>query len=295
MKAFVIAENEQAARELCAGARTLADEVVLVCPGVPAVPGVADKCVHIDVPEGNVIDDAYVTVNSLFDSERAEVVLAEPTRRMKALAARLAAHLDTAVITDAMEIADGVATTMFFGGVGQQKSKNSGAVALYTVGMGVFDASGAAGTDVVEEAAFQAPENAVVRRGADALPVSDVNLAAADVVIGCGRGFCAEEDLQLARDLASKVGGELGCSRPLAEGVDWFPREAYIGVSGVIVAPKVYFACGISGQMQHMVGVNRSQTVVAINKDKNAPVFKQCDYGIVGDVKTVLPALVAAL
>ena len=295
MKAFVIAENEQAARELCAGARTMADEVVLVLVGGEAVANVADKCVHVAVPEGNVMDDAYVTVNSVFDAEQAEIVLAEPTRRVKSLAGRLASHLGTSVITDAMEIADGVATTMFFGGVGQRKSKHSGPVALYTVGSGVFDGAAATGTDVVEEAEFQAPENAVVRRGASDLPVSDVNLAAADVVIGCGRGFAAEEDLQAARDLAAKVGGELGCSRPLAEGVDWFPREAYIGVSGVIVAPKVYFCCGISGQMQHMVGVNRSQTVVAINKDKNAPVFKQCDYGIVGDVRTVLPALTAAL
>lgn len=295
MKAFVIAENEQAARELCAGARTMADEVVLVRVGGDPVVNVADKCVHVAVPEGNVVDDAYVTVNSVFDAEQAEVVLAEPTRRVKSLAGRLASHLGTSVITDAMEIAEGVATTMFFGGVGQRKSKHSGSVALYTVGSGVFDGAAATGTDVVEEAEFQAPENAIVRRGAADLPVSDVNLAAADVVIGCGRGFAAEEDLQAARDLAAKVGGELGCSRPLAEGVDWFPREAYIGVSGVIVAPKVYFCCGISGQMQHMVGVNRSQTVVAINKDKNAPVFKQCDYGIVGDVKTVLPALTAAL
>lgn len=295
MKAFVIAENEQAARELCAGARTMADEVVLVLVGGEAVANVADKCVHVAVPEGSVMDDAYVTVNSVFDAEQAEIVLAEPTRRVKSLAGRLASHLGTSVITDAMEIADGVATTMFFGGVGQRKSKHSGPVALYTVGSGVFDGAAATGTDVVEEAEFQAPENAVVRRGASDLPVSDVNLAAADVVIGCGRGFAAEEDLQAARDLAAKVGGELGCSRPLAEGVDWFPREAYIGVSGVIVAPKVYFCCGISGQMQHMVGVNRSQTVVAINKDKNAPVFKQCDYGIVGDVRTVLPALTAAL
>ena len=73
------------------------------------------------------------------------------------------------------------------------------------------------------------------------------------------------------------------------------PKETYIGVSGLMLAPKVYVAAGISGQMQHMVGCNRATTLFAINKDKNAPVFKQCDFGLVGDVKTVLPALVAAL
>ncbi len=295
MKAFVIAETEQAARELCAGARTMADEVVLVCPGVPAVTGVADKCIHIDVPAGNIADDAYVTVNAAFDAEQPGVVLGEPTRRVKTLVARLASHAGTSAITDAMSVEGGVATTMFFGGVGQQKSKAKGAVSVFTVGAGVFDAAAATGTDAVEEAAFQAPANAVVRTGVKDLPVSDVNLVSADYIVACGRGFAEEGDLQMARDLAAKIGAEVGCSRPLAEGVDWFPREAYVGVSGVVTAPKVYIAAGISGQMQHMVGCNRAQTIVAINKDKNAPVFKQCDYGMVGDIKTVLPALVAAL
>lgn len=113
--------------------------------------------------------------------------------------------------------------------------------------------------------------------------------------MACGRGFGSEEDLQLARDLAAKLGAELACSRPLAEGVDWFPREAYVGVSGAVVSPKVYVAVGISGQMQHMVGCNGADVIVAVNKDKNAPVFKACDYGFVGDLKTVLPALTAAL
>lgn len=295
MKAFVIAETEQAARELCAGARTMADEVVLVCPGVPAVTGVADKCIHIDVPAGNIADDAYVTVNAAFDAEQPGVVLGEPTRRVKTLVARLASHAGTSAITDAMSVEGGVATTMFFGGVGQQKSKAKGAVSIFTVGAGVFDAAAATGTDAVEEAAFQAPANAVVRTGVKDLPVSDVNLVAADYIVACGRGFAEEGDLQMARDLAAKIGAEVGCSRPLAEGVDWFPREAYVGVSGVVTAPKVYIAAGISGQMQHMVGCNRAQTIVAINKDKNAPVFKQCDLGFVGDLKTAIPALVEAL
>ena len=99
-------------------------------------------------------------------------------------------------------------------------------------------------------------------------------------MVAGGRGFAEEADLQLMRDVAAKLGGECGCSRPLAEGVDWMPREAYIG---------------ISGQMQHMVGVNRAGTMFAVNKDKNAPIFKQCDYGLVGDLKDVLPRLAAAL
>ena len=294
MKACVIAETSAAARALCAGARGMADEVVLIAPGVEALTGVADKAVHIDVPSENAIDDAYASVNSVVDAEAPGIVLVEPTRSMKVLAGRLAAHLGTATITDVIEFEGDLATTMYFGGVGQRKSKASG-TAIYTVGAGVFDEASASGTDAVEEAPFAAPARALRVTGTKDLPKSDVDLAAAGVVVAGGRGFAEEADLQLMRDVAAKLGGECGCSRPLAEGVDWMPREAYIGVSGMMLAPKVYLGIGISGQMQHMVGVNRAGTMFAVNKDKNAPIFKQCDYGLVGDLKDVLPKLAAAL
>ena len=295
MKACVIAETPGAARALCAGARTMADDVVLVAPGVEAVTGVADKAVHIDVPTDRSLDDAYASVNAVVDDEDPTVVLVEPTRRMKVIAGRLAAHRGTAVITDVIEFDGDLATTMYFGGVGQRKSKATGPVAIYTVGAGVFDSAAATGTDIVEEAPFDVPAHSLRVVETKDLPKSDVDLVAADVVVAGGRGFAEEADLQLMRDTAAKLGGECGCSRPLAEGVDWMPREAYIGVSGVMLSPKVYLGIGISGQMQHMVGVNRAGTLFAINKDKNAPIFKQCDYGLVGDLKDVLPKLAAAL
>ncbi len=294
-KALVIAETESGARELCAGARTMADEIVLVRVGAPAITGAADKCVHVDVPEGAVADDGYLTLNGIFDAEGAQVVLGEPTERTLSLIGRLAAHAHTAAITDAMSIEDGCARSMYFGGAGVRSAKSAGDVAIFTVGAGVYDGAAATGTDVVEEAAFQAPSTPIVKTATEALPKSDVNLAAADAIAAAGRGFADEADLALLRDVAAKIGAEVGCSRPLTEAVDWFPREAYVGVSGQMVAPKVYLAAGISGQMQHMVGCNRAGTVFAINKDKNAPIFKQCDFGLVGDLKTVLPALAAAL
>lgn len=295
MKALVIAETEVAARELCAGARLHSDQVVLAMVGAPAVTGCADKCIHIDVPVGNVADDAYVTLCKVFDAEACQTVFGQASERMLSLIGRLAAHAGTAAITDITALENGQATSMYFGGIGIRTAKATGPVAVYTVGAGTFDASGATGSDVVEEAVFEAPAVAVVKKAVEALPVSDVDLCGADIVLGVGRGFTDEADLQPARDLASKIGAAMGCTRPLTEAVTWFPREAYIGVSGQMLAPKVYIACGISGQMQHMVGCNRADVVFAVNKDKNAPVFKQCDYGIVGDVKEVLPALVAAL
>ena len=183
---------------------------------------------------------------------------------------------------------------MYFGGVGQKKQKAAG-VAIYTVGAGVFADAQASGANAVEELAWVAPAKAVKLVSSKAIEKSGVDLFKADVVVSAGRGFGAKEDLKMAEDLCEKLGAGLGCSRPLTEGVDWLPTEVYIGVSGLMLSPKVYIAAGISGQMQHMVGCNRATTLFAINKDKNAPVFKQCDYGLVGDLNTVLPALIAAL
>lgn len=122
-----------------------------------------------------------------------------------------------------------------------------------------------------------------------------MNLASATRVVGVGRGFGAEADLDLARAVAAKLGAELACSRPIAEGVGWMPAERYVGVSGATIAPDLYLAVGISGQVQHLVGVRGAKVVVAINKDKNAPIFAHADLGVVGDLYEVLPALVAAL
>ncbi|MEF9877251.1 MAG: FAD-binding protein, partial [Gordonibacter sp.] len=160
---------------------------------------------------------------------------------------------------------------------------------------GAFEGAEASGANVVEDIAWIAPANPVKLISSKPVEKSGVDLTKADIVVAAGRGFAEKEDLEMAEVLCDKLGAGLGCSRPLTEGVDWLPTEIYLGVSGLMLSPKVYIGAGISGQMQHMVGVNRAQTIFAINKDKNAPIFKQCDYGLVGDVKTVLPALCAAL
>lgn len=294
MKALVIAERADAARELAAGARTLADEVVLVTFG-EVLEGVADKVARITVPQDALVDDAADTVIALFDVEQPSVVLVEPTRRMKLIAGKLAAHAETSTITDVMSFEAEGARSLYFGGVGERVQKARGGVALYTVGSGTFADAQPSGSSVVEDVAWVAPACPMELVDRKPIEKSGVDLFKADAVVAAGRGFAEEADLDLARALCDKVGGGLACSRPLTEGVNWLPTELYVGVSGLMLSPKVYVACGISGQMQHMVGCNRAGTMFAINKDKNAAVFKQCDFGLVGDVKDVLPALVAAL
>lgn len=295
MKAFVLAEHSDAALSLCAGARTIADEVVLVAiADLEVSGGCADKIVHIALPEGAVYDDAAETVISVFDAEGCEVVLVEPTRRMKSIAGKLAAHAGSSVITDVVSLTEEGARSLYFGGVGERVQKALG-VAIYTIGSDVFAGAEAAGANAVEEVAWVAPAHPLKLVASKPVEKSGVDLFKAEAVVAAGRGFAEKEDLDLARALCDKIGAGLGCSRPLTEGVDWLPSEVYIGVSGLMLAPKVYVACGISGQMQHMVGCNRATTLFAINKDKNAPIFKQCDFGLVGDIKEVLPVLTAAL
>ena len=294
MKALIIAENQDAAAEMGAAARGFADEVVALGIGTDLA-GVADKSLKVSVPDDRIVEDAWATVCAIADAEQPARVLVEPTTRLSGVAGRLAAHMGAAVITDVLALGPDGATSLYFGGAGERTVAPVGDVALCTVSRGVFDGAGTSGTDAVEEVAFVDPANPVVRVAAEPLEKSDVNLAAADVVVGAGRGFAEESELDLARALCDKLGAGLACSRPLTEGVNWLPTELYVGVSGLMLSPKVYVAAGISGQMQHMVGCNRSGAVFAINKDKNAPVFKQCDYGLVGDIKDVLPALTAAL
>ncbi|HSU58980.1 MAG TPA: electron transfer flavoprotein subunit alpha/FixB family protein [Bryobacteraceae bacterium] len=118
-----------------------------------------------------------------------------------------------------------------------------------------------------------------------------VDLTAADVIVSVGRGIKEKGNLPVVEELATVLGAELAASRPICDN-GWLPMERQVGSSGQTVAPKVYFAIGISGAIQHLVGMKGSKTVVAINKDENAPIFETADYGIVGDLFEIVPAVI---
>ncbi|MGC2662439.1 MAG: electron transfer flavoprotein subunit alpha/FixB family protein [Bryobacteraceae bacterium] len=121
-----------------------------------------------------------------------------------------------------------------------------------------------------------------------------VDLSAAEKIVSVGRGIKDKDSLQVVEALAQVLGAELAASRPICDN-GWLPMERQVGSSGQTVSPKVYFAVGISGAIQHLVGMKGSKTVVAINKDESAPIFEVADYGIVGDLFEVVPALVDEL
>jgi electron transfer flavoprotein alpha subunit len=121
-----------------------------------------------------------------------------------------------------------------------------------------------------------------------------VDLTRAPILVSIGRGIKAAENIPMAEKLAKLLGGELAASRPICD-EGWLPMDRQIGSSGQTVAPKLYLALGISGAIQHVVGMKGSRTIVAINRDANAPIFEVADYGIVGDIFELIPALTEAL
>lgn len=294
MKALVIAEAAEAQKDLCAGARTLADEVVLVTIGDAPQTGVADKAIQVVLPEGEAYENATDTVNAIFDETAPEIVIVESTPRQKIIGGLLAAHANTSLINDVSAFNGAEAESLYFGGLATMTRTTDG-VRIYSTNGACFAEAEATGTDAVEQREMVAAAHPVKLRSRNVVPQEGADISRAAVVIGAGRGFAAEEELGLARDLASATHGEIACSRPLAENEKWLPKSLYLGVSGRMISPKVYFAVGISGQMQHMIGVAGADTIVAINKDANAPVFKQADYGLVGDLHEILPKLTEKL
>ena len=144
-------------------------------------------------------------------------------------------------------------------------------------------------TPVVDAAQIRCRSEAPIRAGQQT-----VDLASAPLIVSVGRGIKEKDNLPMVEELAQALGAELAASRPICDS-GWLPMERQVGSSGQTVSPKVYVAVGISGAIQHLVGMTGSKTVIAINKDENAPIFEVADYGIVGDLFEIVPALTAAV
>nr|WP_300151403.1 electron transfer flavoprotein subunit alpha/FixB family protein [Propionicimonas sp.] len=293
---WILAHDPVAGNALARSARALGENVNAVSIGAGALPA-ADLTLIIDAAGPTVLAEAYArSVADLLRSRGARLVVADASAQSRLLAGQVAAHLGVSPVT-VTGVVPGeplVVTRMAFGGLATATEEVTAEVAVLVLTPGAVPASDVAGAGAVEVVAAEpAPGMTLVETRAKG--GETVDLAAAKRVIGVGRGFAAEADLELARALAAKLGAELACSRPIAEGVSWMPAERYLGVSGATIKPDLYLAVGISGQVQHLVGVNNSKVIVAVNRDRNAPIFAHADFGVVGDLYQVLPELAKSL
>lgn len=228
---------------------------------------------------------------------RPDVVLVGSTRNGKEIASRLAVKMGWPCVSDVFEVslADGALRgkrNVFAGKLLAEVAAPFPCVATLKVGSYPgLPASSAAGT--VKDVGEVATKTRVVER--QEKKRGTVDLKNAKLIVSAGRGVKKKEDLAMIGDLAAELGGAVGCSRPLSSDMGWLPEEHHIGLTGVSVHPDLYLAVGISGQLQHVAGIKDSKVIAAINNDRSAPIFEASDYGIVGDLYAVLPAMMKEL
>jgi len=244
--------------------------------------------------------DGFITaLQQLIQNESPTVVVLPHTYQVRDFAPALAARLSQVLISDVVAIGEGpVFTRQLMQGrlAGSYRHTGSGPC-FVSVQAGAFRAetaeTGAAEittfAPTIEPAQIRTKPGAPFRGSAQT-----VDLGSAQLIVSVGRGIKEEGNLPLVQALAAALGAELAASRPICDN-GWLPLDRQVGSSGQTVAPKLYLAIGISGAIQHLVGMKASQCIVAINKDPEAPIFEVADYGIAGDLFEVVPALTEAV
>ncbi|HZK43377.1 MAG TPA: FAD-binding protein [Syntrophomonadaceae bacterium] len=303
-KVLIVAENSDVVGELCTAGRACGDKVELVLidneAGVQeAIALGADKIYCLNTSDQDrMVEDFLPTIANLLKQEKPNAIILSASTRGKLLAARLAAKLATTVLNDSLslEVVEGnlISKKRIYGGAALRDEKATGEVSVVTVSAGTFNALDSDNQRKGESVSvdFIEPSYRAKRLEVKTKVGEQVNLTVAKQVVCIGRGLAAQEDISMINELAALMEAEVGCTRPIAEGEQWMTKDRYVGVSGVMLKPDLYLGAGISGQIQHMVGVDQAKVIVAINKDSRAQIFQYADYGIVDDIYTVVPALI---
>ncbi len=317
-KVWIVVQHRDGAlhrmsKEAVAGGQKLAAalggtaEAVVLGNGVDAVADELAGCdlaaVHVAQSEAlaDYTPGGYVGVLAAAIAEHAptHVVFAHSYQNIEYMA-RLCQAVSGSLVPEAVgfEVVDGAVEWRrpVLGGKLQSRVKAVGAAPhLVSFQSGVFPADSMAAGEAPRadlDASAAAPDREIL--GVEEVAGEQVDLSAAEVVVAVGRGIGDSDKMAIIEELAAALGAEIGASRPVIDN-GWLPRDRQIGSSGQTVAPKLYVAAGISGAIQHLVGMKGASTVVAINKDAGAPIFSVSDYGIVGDLHEIVPALTAAI
>ena len=265
----------------------------------------ADKVLLVNNPllSDFQVDTFTDALSVLSNEHKPETILIGATRNGLELAPRLAERLKTSCITEVTKIeldADRKLLLMdrvTMGGNLMETHVSRSKPQIATVPKGLFSQnhpdSSRKGQIIVVEPTLKPPATRLLEKKAKG--AKGTKLTDASVIVSFGRGVRKKEDMTIVDEFAKAIGGVMGCSRPIAEDLGWLPDEQYIGLSGQKVNPKLYVACGISGQIQHLTGIRNSKVIVSINNDPKAPIFEFTDYGVVADLYEILPALTSAV
>ncbi|MFI5931438.1 electron transfer flavoprotein subunit alpha/FixB family protein [Actinoplanes sp. NPDC051494] len=288
--------------EMLTIARGLGDVSAVVLGGAGAAAELSGKlgeygATKIYAGEGEEVDGYLVApkataVAELVKRLQPAAVLLASTQEGKEIAGRLAVKLDNGLLTDAVDVAaDGTATQVVFAGSGIVKSKVTRGLPIITVRPNSVTPAPAPATPEVEQLTVVATDadklTRVVERFAEQKGARP-ELTEASVVVSGGRGVGNADNFKLVEEVADLLGGAVGASRAAVDS-GYYPHQFQVGQTGKTVSPQLYVALGISGAIQHRAGMQTSKTIVAVNKDAEAPIFELADYGVVGDLFKVVP------
>ncbi len=306
---LIFSEDNEIAFEMLARGRELADssrsELASISFGSGETEHIycgAERVFSIQSPNLDTLQaDIFVEVISeLIDQYKPEILLIGGTKPGREVAARIAQSEGVGCATDCIDLAPDngylAAKRLVLGGrfISTQKFLHKPQIATIPAGRFEKKMDSLRKGEIIK-IPFKPSETRVQVVDIKKKAQQELKIEDADIIVSAGRGIKRKEDLNLIEELAQVIGGSVGCSRSIAADLKWLSEEHWVGLSGHKVKPKLYIAIGISGQVQHIAGIRDAKTIIAINKDPNAPIFKACDYGIVGDLYEIVPKLIENL
>jgi electron transfer flavoprotein alpha subunit len=309
---LVLAEHAEGAlkkvsAELITAARALGEPsaVVVGAPGTaaPLVDGLkAAGAAKIYVAESDTAEKFLITpvvdvLAALAEEKAPAAVLLAANADGKEIAGRLAARIGSGLLVDVVEVKEGpVGVHSIFGGAYTVDAQANGDTPVITVRAGAIDAepSDGAGEEITIEVPAPAENATKITSREPAVAGDRPELTEATIVVSGGRGVGSAEKFSVVEELADSLGAAVGASRAAVDS-GYYPGQFQVGQTGKTVSPQLYIALGISGAIQHRAGMQTSKTIVAVNKDEEAPIFEIADYGIVGDLFKVAPQLTDAV
>ena len=302
---FIYSEDTETAFECLAKGREIADslqsDIAAISIGRDSEDYIsygADKVYSIDSePQADLVVDC---ISSLINQYKPEILLIGGTRLGKEVAPRIAQKFGVGCATDCVDFSleheKLIVKRFVLGGrfIATQRFLRKPQIVTIPPRRFGKRLDAARTGEIIKTIPKLAEPKTQVLETKDKTP-KELRIEEADIIVSVGRGLRKKEDLVLIESLAKALGGVVGCSRSVAADLKWLPEEHWVGLSGHKVKPKLYIAIGISGQVQHIAGIRDAKTIIAINNDPNAPIFKACDYGIVGDLYEIVPKLIEIL